>query len=121
MKPGCFERVLHSSIETLQDGGLHGWIAVLGLFTSKLAWNILLKGLGMMLPTLQEQFDTSTWLIGWMVAFVNAGGYFAGKHDRVCFGNTTFSSNYHVYVVNYDWLGFNGDTLKTCLNENVKS
>ncbi|XP_071796102.1 monocarboxylate transporter 11-like [Asterias amurensis] len=33
---------------------------------------------GMMLPTLQEQFATSTWLIGWMVAFVNAGGYFAG-------------------------------------------
>ncbi|XP_071795654.1 uncharacterized protein [Asterias amurensis] len=31
-----------------------------------------------MLPTLQEQFVTSTWLIGWMVAFVNAGGYFAG-------------------------------------------
>ena len=78
MKSGCFERVLHFSIETLQDGGLHGWVAVLGLFTSKVAWTVLLKGLGMLLPTLQEQFDTSTWLIGWLVAFVHAGACFSG-------------------------------------------
>ncbi|XP_033639069.1 monocarboxylate transporter 12-like [Asterias rubens] len=78
MKSGCLERVLHFLTETLQDGGLHGWIAVLGLFTSKVAWCNLVKGLGMMLPTLQEQFDTSTWLIGWMVAFVHAGTLFSG-------------------------------------------
>ncbi|XP_071795982.1 monocarboxylate transporter 12-like [Asterias amurensis] len=78
MKPGCFERVLQLVTDTLQDGGLHGWIAVLCLFTAKIAWAVLVKGLGMMLPTLQEQFVTSTWLIGWMVAFVNAGGFFAG-------------------------------------------
>ncbi|XP_071795981.1 monocarboxylate transporter 12-like [Asterias amurensis] len=78
MKSGCLERVLHFLTETLQDGGLHGWIAVLGLFTSKVAWCNLVKGLGMMLPTLQEQFGTSTWLIGWMVAFVHSGAYFSG-------------------------------------------
>ena len=62
MKPGCFVRVMYFATETFQDGGLHGWIAVLGLFTSETAWAVLLvKGLGMMLPTLQEQFVTSTW------------------------------------------------------------
>ncbi|XP_071795924.1 monocarboxylate transporter 2-like [Asterias amurensis] len=69
----CLERVLNSSIAIFREGGLHGWIAVLGLFTAKIAWAVLVKGMGMMLPTLQEQFDTSTWLIGWMVAFVSAG------------------------------------------------
>ncbi len=78
MDPGYFERVLYSSIDTFRDGGLHGWFAVLGLLTTKLAWDIVLKGLGMMLPTLQEQFDTSTWLIGWMVAFVDAAAQFSG-------------------------------------------
>ncbi len=62
------ERVLHATVETFRDGGFHGWMAVLGFFASKMAWVILVKGLGMMLPTLQEQFATSTWLIGWMVA-----------------------------------------------------
>ncbi|XP_071795973.1 monocarboxylate transporter 6-like [Asterias amurensis] len=78
MKSGCLERVLYFLTETLQDGGLHGWIAVLGSFTSKIAWCNLVKGLGMMLPTLQEQFDTSTWLIGWMVAFVHSGAFISG-------------------------------------------
>ncbi|XP_071789705.1 monocarboxylate transporter 12-like [Asterias amurensis] len=65
-------------MDTLRDGGLHGWIAVLGLFTTKVAVSTTLKGLGMMLPTLQEQFLTSTWLIGWMVAFVDAGAQISG-------------------------------------------
>ncbi|XP_071795626.1 monocarboxylate transporter 12-like [Asterias amurensis] len=72
MPPGWFERVLISSKETLREGGLHGWIAVLALFASSAAWAAITKGLGMLLPTLQEQFVTSTWLIGWMVAFVDA-------------------------------------------------
>ncbi|XP_071790755.1 monocarboxylate transporter 12-like [Asterias amurensis] len=65
-------------MDTFRDGGLHGWIAVLGLFIIKVAWNIISKGLGMMLPTLQEQFLTSTWLIGWMFALVDAGLQFSG-------------------------------------------
>ena len=79
MVPGWFERVWNYFTDTCRDGGLHGWIAVLGLFTSKVAWIVLLKGLGMMLPTLQEQFVTSTWLIGWMLAFVDAGTHLSGK------------------------------------------
>ena len=75
----CLERVLNSSIAIFREGGLHGWIAVFGLFTAKIAWSVLVKGMGMMLPTLQEQFDTSTWLIGWMVAFVSAGFEILGK------------------------------------------
>ena len=98
MKPGCFVRVLHFAIETFQDGGLHGWIALLGLLTTKVAWCNLVKGLGMMLPTLQEQFVTSTWLIGWMVAFVNAGGYFAGKQRLSLLWVTAFSPKHKVVI-----------------------
>ncbi len=89
MVPGCFERVLHFSIDTLRDGGLHGWIAVLGLFTTKAVLAVLVKGLGMLLPILQEQFVTSTWLIGWMVAFVEAGAELSGKF-RMLIGITKF-------------------------------
>ena len=74
----CCTRFFHSSMDTFRDGGLHGWITVLGLFTFKIAWNVISKGLGMMLPTLQEQFLTSTWLIGWMFALVDAGIQFSG-------------------------------------------
>ena len=86
MVSGCFERVLNYSIDTFRDGGLHGWIAVLGCFTSRLFWNVLVKCLGMMLPTLQEQFVTSTWLIGWMVAFVDAGVEVSGKFNMITDG-----------------------------------
>ena len=79
MFPGCFERVLQFLNETFRDGGLHGWIAVLCLFTTKMAANALINRNGMMLPTLQEQFMTSTWLIGWMVAIVDAASQFSGK------------------------------------------
>ncbi|XP_071795618.1 monocarboxylate transporter 12-like [Asterias amurensis] len=78
MAHGCLESVSNSLKETIRDGGIHGWIAVLGLFTCFAARVGVTKGLGMMLPTLQEQFVTSTWLIGWMVAFVSSGGAFSG-------------------------------------------
>ncbi|XP_071796190.1 monocarboxylate transporter 12-like [Asterias amurensis] len=78
MSSGCFGCVLQSLVDTFRDGGLRGWIAVLCLFTTKMAVAVLVKGLGMMLPSLQEQFVTSTWLIGWMVAFVSAGISFSG-------------------------------------------
>ncbi|XP_033638836.1 monocarboxylate transporter 12-like [Asterias rubens] len=75
MERGCFGRVLQRLVDAFQDGGLHGWIAVLGLFISKMAWGALTKSMGMMLPSLQEQFVTSTWLIGWMVAIIEASAY----------------------------------------------
>ena len=89
MSSGCFGRVLQSLVDTFRDGGLRGWIAVLCLFTTKMALAVLVKGLGMMLPSLQEQFVTSTWLIGWMVAFVSAGISFSGKCDQIYWGKAT--------------------------------
>ena len=79
MAYGCLESVSNSLKETIRDGGIQGWIAVLGLFTCYVASVGVTKGLGMMLPTLQEQLVTSTWLIGRMVAFVAAGGASSGK------------------------------------------
>ena len=93
MASGCLERVLKYSKETYQDGGHHGWIAVLGLFTCCVAWIGMLKGLGMMLPTLQEQFVTSTWLIGWMVAFVEAGAAISGKFKNISMNSKDNNNN----------------------------
>ncbi|XP_033636135.1 monocarboxylate transporter 12-like [Asterias rubens] len=59
-------------VKTFKDGGLLGWFAVLGLFSSWIAWIGLIKGLAVMLPTLQEQFNASTWLVGWMIAIIDA-------------------------------------------------
>ena len=53
-------------------GSRPGWSAVLCLHVSWLVWSGLVKSLGVMLPTLQEQFATQSWLIGWLVAIVNA-------------------------------------------------
>ena len=82
MSSGCFGRVLQSLVDTFRDGGLRGWIAVLCLFTTKMALAVLVKGLGMMLPSLQEQFVTSTWLIGWMVAIIEASAYLSSKYGH---------------------------------------
>ncbi|XP_038047845.1 monocarboxylate transporter 12-like [Patiria miniata] len=48
-----------------------GWVVVLCLHVSCILWSGVLKALGVMLPTLVEQFATKTWLIGWMVAIIN--------------------------------------------------
>ena len=53
-----------------QDGGFPGWIAVLSLWTTSLIWTGIFKGLGIMLPTLQQQFGTNTAVIGWMIGMV---------------------------------------------------
>ncbi|XP_033645060.1 monocarboxylate transporter 11-like isoform X2 [Asterias rubens] len=78
MMHSCFERILQAVVDTFQDGGFHGWVAVLCLFVTRAARATLFKGLGMMLPTLQEQFSTSTWLIGWMVATTEVGAQVGG-------------------------------------------
>ncbi|XP_038061035.1 monocarboxylate transporter 12-like [Patiria miniata] len=56
----------------------HGWYAVLSLHVCWLLWTGLLKGLGVMLPTLQEQFRSHTWLVGWMVAIISGVINFIG-------------------------------------------
>ncbi|XP_038065005.1 monocarboxylate transporter 12-like [Patiria miniata] len=59
--------------ETEARGRSHqGWFAVLCLFASYFLWVLLIKGLGVMLPTLQEQFAAQTWLVGWMVSIITA-------------------------------------------------
>ena len=51
-----------------RDGGTAGRIAVLTFWTDCFVWVGIVKGLGVMLPTLQTQFETKTWIIGWMIA-----------------------------------------------------
>ncbi|XP_033635536.1 monocarboxylate transporter 11-like [Asterias rubens] len=58
--------------KAFKDGGRNGWLAVMGLFSTWMVWIGLIKGLAVMLPTLQEQFNASTWLVGWMIAIIDA-------------------------------------------------
>ncbi|XP_022081213.1 monocarboxylate transporter 12-like isoform X2 [Acanthaster planci] len=46
------------------------WYAVLCLHVSWLVGVSLFKGLGVMLPSLTDQFSAETWMVGWMVAIV---------------------------------------------------
>ncbi|XP_022104889.1 monocarboxylate transporter 13-like isoform X2 [Acanthaster planci] len=69
-----------------------GWCAVLCLFTTWFLWHFLIKGLGVMLPTLQEHFSTKTWLIGWMVSIISGVICLSGVLARpleVVFGTRT--------------------------------
>ncbi|XP_038075503.1 monocarboxylate transporter 12-like [Patiria miniata] len=69
-----------------------GWCAVFCLFVSWLLWSVILKSLGVMLPTLQEQFAAQTWLIGWMISIINGVIYVSGlfaKPLEVMFGART--------------------------------
>ncbi|XP_038074047.1 monocarboxylate transporter 12-like [Patiria miniata] len=60
-------------MDTVQAGRSHqGWYAVLCLFVNYVLWVWLIKGLGVMLLTLQEQFATQTWLAGWMLSIITA-------------------------------------------------
>ena len=56
------------------DGGRPGWIAVLALWSINFVWVGVTKGLGMMLPIVQDQLNTQTWIIGWITAAVVATG-----------------------------------------------
>ncbi|XP_022104891.1 monocarboxylate transporter 12-like isoform X3 [Acanthaster planci] len=62
---------LHINMGWIQVRSPEGWRAVLCLFTTRFLWKFLIKGLGVMLPTLQEQFSTQTWLIGWTVSIMS--------------------------------------------------
>ncbi|XP_022104113.1 monocarboxylate transporter 12-like [Acanthaster planci] len=58
--------------------GHAGWYAVICLHVNWLLWTGLLKGLGVLLPTLQEQFTTDTWMIGGLIATITGAGSFTG-------------------------------------------
>ncbi|XP_022104124.1 monocarboxylate transporter 12-like [Acanthaster planci] len=62
--------------------GNKGWYAVLCVHVDWLLWTGLLKGLGVLLPTLQEQFTADTWMIGGLIATVTGAGSFAGPLSR---------------------------------------
>ena len=53
-------------------------IAVLTFWTDCFVWVGIVEGLGVMLPTLQTQFETKTWIIGWMIAMVMGMSGFTG-------------------------------------------
>ena len=76
---GILHSVLNWLGKTYRDGGSTGWFAALGLFSTWVVWMSLLKGLAVMLQTLHEQFDVSTWVVGWTIAIIDAGIEFSGK------------------------------------------
>ena len=80
---GCSlrERLQSYMLELVHDGGTLGWLAVLGTFATMMAWTGMVKGLAVMLPTLQEQFNTSTWLLGWMIAILDGTVDIAGTQS----------------------------------------
>ncbi|XP_022093082.1 monocarboxylate transporter 12-like [Acanthaster planci] len=60
-----------------------GWYAALCVHVDWLLWTGLLKSLGVMLPTLQEQFTADTWMIGGLIATITAVGSFAGLLSKL--------------------------------------
>ncbi|XP_071791115.1 monocarboxylate transporter 12-like isoform X2 [Asterias amurensis] len=67
---------------TERNNARSGWLAVLALWTQTFVYIGIVKGVGIMLPTLRYQFQTQTWVIGWMAALILATsglvGPFAG-------------------------------------------
>ncbi|XP_038071499.1 monocarboxylate transporter 13-like [Patiria miniata] len=63
-------------------GSYQHWFSVLCLFMDWFLWAGLIKTLGVMLPTLQEQFVAQAWLIGWMIAVVDGVIKIAGIFTR---------------------------------------
>ncbi|XP_038066068.1 monocarboxylate transporter 12-like isoform X1 [Patiria miniata] len=80
--PSLHQRERVGGPQESQDGGPQSWFAVLAAWMTWFFWGGLLKGLGVLVPTLQVQFATSTWIIGWIVAMltgsVGLSGIFAG-------------------------------------------
>ena len=66
----------------LSEGGRAGLVAILTMWTRGVLRVGILKGLGLMLPVLQDQFATKTWVIGWIVAMVVAFGGVGGKSSK---------------------------------------
>lgn len=48
------------------DGGWPGWVAVLSVWTKGFILVGILKGLGILMQTLQEEFGVQTWILGWI-------------------------------------------------------
>ncbi|XP_022104082.1 monocarboxylate transporter 12-like [Acanthaster planci] len=59
-----------------------GWFAVLCVHVEWLLWAGLIKSLGVLLPTLQEQLTADTWMIGGLIATITGAGSFAAPLSR---------------------------------------
>ena len=75
---GICWRLLSYFTDVVKEGGYVGCIAVLGAFADWMTWIAMTKSLAVMLPTLQEQFGASTWLVGWMIAIIDGTVDLAG-------------------------------------------
>ena len=78
-------------------GGKGRWTAVLALWVRSFVFHGLLTCLGLMLPTLQEQFQTQAWVLGGITAQVNVFAGLSGNYS-LCSNLTspmTESNGYH--------------------------
>ena len=55
------------------------WFAVLALHVSWFIWTGLNKGFGVMLPRLQEDLDSSAWVVGESIALISGVSDFVGR------------------------------------------
>ena len=55
------------------------WLAVLVAWSLWFFWGGLIKGLGVLLPTLQVQFATRTWIVGWIIGMATAAIGISGR------------------------------------------
>ena len=66
------------------DGGGDGrkgrWTAVLALWVRSFVFSGLPKCLGLMLPTLQEQFQTQAWVLGGITAQITVFAGLSGNY-----------------------------------------
>ena len=84
--------------EIVKEGENIGCIAVFGMFTINMIWNGVIKSLAVMLPTLQEQFGASTWLVGWMIALIDGTCDLAGTSALPCRQKKGRSHNNNIYL-----------------------
>ncbi|XP_038076752.1 monocarboxylate transporter 13-like [Patiria miniata] len=63
---------------TGKAGGWAGPVAVLTMWTYCFMSTGVIKALGVMLPTLRDQFETKSWVIGWITSMVVAMSGFIG-------------------------------------------
>ena len=51
--------------------GRRGWLVVASAHVAIMMWDRDTKALAVLLPTLKEQFNAETWMIGWLIAGVS--------------------------------------------------
>ena len=57
-----------------------GHLAVVGTWATWFFWTGVDKGLAVLLPTLRDQLDTYTWVIGWMIVMCDAAAELIGRN-----------------------------------------